>query len=422
MTRAEALARDADGPLALHPQAFALPDGVIYLDGNSLGALPRATPARVREVVEREWGDGLIRSWNAAHWIDYPRRVGAKIARLIGAPADEVICADSTSVNLFKVLAAALRLVRGRPQVSTHGRRIILTERGNFPTDLYIAQGLVQLLDGAYELKQVGFDEVADAIDPTVAVVLLTQVNYRTGAMHDLAALTARAHEAGALTIWDLSHSAGAVPVHLAAAGADFAVGCGYKYLNGGPGAPAFVQVARRHLEALADDRYAQPLSGWLGHRAPFEFDPDYAPAPSVDRFAVGTPSILALAALDSGVDTVLAAGIEALRAKSVALTDAFIACVEAQCGGAVALVSPRAATSRGSQVCFAHPQAYAIMQALIERGVIGDFRAPDVLRFGFAPLYVRHVDAVDAAAALADVLHSGAWREPRFQRGGPVT
>jgi kynureninase len=422
MTRDEALALDAADPLAVHRQAFALPDGVIYLDGNSLGALPRATPARVREVVEREWGDGLIRSWNDAHWIDFPRRVGAKIARLIGAHADEVICADSTSVNLFKVLAAALRLVHRRPQVSTRGRRIILTERGNFPTDLYIAQGLGRLLGDAYELKQVGCDEIADAIDPTVAVLLLTQVNYRTGAMHDLAALTANAHAAGALTVWDLSHSAGAVPVDLAAAGADFAVGCGYKYLNGGPGAPAFVQVAQRHLEALADDRYAQPLSGWLGHRAPFEFDPDYAPAPSIDRFAVGTPSILALAALDSGVDTVLAAGIEALRAKSIALTDAFIESVEQQCGGAVTLVSPRASALRGSQVCFSHPQAYAVMQALIERGVIGDFRAPDVLRFGFAPLYVRHVDAVDAAAALADVLQRGAWREPRFQRGGPVT
>ncbi|HQR22698.1 MAG TPA: kynureninase [Burkholderiaceae bacterium] len=406
----------------MHRQAFALPPDVIYLDGNSLGALPRATPARVRDVVEREWGDGLIRSWNDAHWIDYPRRVGAKIARLVGAPADEVICADSTSVNLFKVLAAALRLMRGRPQVSTSGRRVILTERGNFPTDLYIAQGLGRLLDDAYELKQVGFDEVADSIDATVAVVLLTQVNYRTGAMHDLAALTARAHAAGALTIWDLSHSAGAVPVNLAAAGADFAVGCGYKYLNGGPGAPAFVHVARRHLEALADDRYAQPLAGWLGHRAPFDFDPDYTPAPSIDRFAVGTPSILALAALDSGVDTVLAAGIEALRAKSVALTEAFIACVEEQCGGAVALVSPRAAGARGSQVCFSHPQAYAVMQALIERGVIGDFRAPDVLRFGFAPLYVRHVDAVDAAAALAEVLRTEEWHAARFQQGGTVT
>jgi len=422
VTRDEALALDAADPLAVHRQAFALPPGVIYLDGNSLGALPRATPARLREVVEREWGAGLIRSWNDAHWIEYPRRVGAKVARLIGAQADQVICVDSTSVNLYKVLAAALRLVRGRPQVSTRGRRIVLSERGNFPTDLYVAQGLLRQLDDAFELKRVGFDEVAGAIDPTVAVVLLTQVNYRTGAMHDLAALSARARAAGALTIWDLSHSAGAMPVELDAAGADFAVGCGYKYLNGGPGAPAFVYVAQRHLAALADDRYAQPLAGWLGHRAPFEFDPDYVPAPSIDRFAAGTPSILALAALDSGVDTVLAAGLAALRAKSVALTEAFIACVEEQCGDAVGLTSPREAAARGSQVCFAHPQAHAVMQALIERGVIGDFRAPDVLRFGFAPLYVRHVDVVDAAAALAEVLRSGGWRAARFQKAGHVT
>ncbi len=422
MTRDEALALDAADPLAVHRQAFALPPNVIYLDGNSLGALPRSTSARVREVIEREWGEGLIRSWNDAHWTDGPRRVGAKIARLIGAHADEVICADSTSVNLFKVLATALALVGARPQVSTQGRRVILSERGNFPTDLYIAQGLAQLHNGAYELKLVEFDEVAQAIDPTVAVVMLTHVNYRTGAMHDLAALTARAHAAGALAIWDLAHSAGAVPIELNAAGADLAVGCGYKYLNGGPGAPAFVYVAQRHLATAAGERFAQPLAGWFGHRSPFTFEADYAPAPSIDRYAVGTPPILGLAALDSGVDTVLAAGVDALRAKSVALTEAFIASVEAGCGDAVALVSPRAAAQRGSQVCFAHLQAYPVMQALIEQGVIGDFRAPDVLRFGFAPLYVRHVDAADAATALAEVLHSERWREERFQQLGKVT
>lgn len=422
LTRDEAIALDAADPLAVHRQAFALPPGVIYLDGNSLGALPRATSARVREVVEREWGEGLIRSWNDSHWTEAPRRVGAKIARLIGARADEVICADSTSVNLFKVLATALALVGARPQVSTRGRRVILSERGNFPTDLYIAQALVQRHGGAYELRLVEFDDVAQAIDPTVAVVMLTHVNYRTGAMHDLQALTARARAAGALTIWDLSHSAGAVPVDLAAAGADFAVGCGYKYLNGGPGAPAFLYVAQRHLAAAADDRFAQPLAGWFGHRTPFTFDPDYAPAPSIDRYAVGTPPILGLAALDSGVDTVLAAGVDALRTKSVALSEAFIASVEADCGETVALVSPRAAAQRGSQVCLAHPHAYPVMQALIEQGVIGDFRAPDVLRFGFAPLYIRFVDAVDAAAALAEVLRSERWREERFQQRGMVT
>lgn len=422
LTRDKAIALDAADPLAVHRQSFALAPGVIYLDGNSLGALPRATSARVREVVEREWGDGLIRSWNDAHWTESPRRVGAKIARLIGARADEVICTDSTSVNLFKVLATALALVGARPQVSTQGRRVILSERGNFPTDLYIAQALAQWHGGAYELRLVDFDDVAQAIDPTVAIVMLTHVNYRTGAMHDMAALTARTHAAGALTIWDLAHSAGAVPVDLATAGADFAVGCGYKYLNGGPGAPAFLFVAQRHLAAVADDRFAQPLAGWFGHRTPFTFDPDYAPAPSIDRYAVGTPPILGLAALDSGVDTVLAAGVEALRTKSIALTETFIACAEAACGDAITLVSPRTAGQRGSQVCFAHPQAYPVMQALIERGVIGDFRAPDVLRFGFAPLYVRYVDAVDAAAALAEVLRSERWREERFQQRGKVT
>ena len=418
MTRDDALARDAADPLAAHRRAFSLPEGVIYLDGNSLGALPLSTSARVREVIEREWGEGLIRSWNTARWTDLPRRVGAKIARLIGAKAHEVICADSTSINLFKVLAAALHLQAARPQVSLAERRMILSERGNFPTDLYVAQGLTQLLGDRHELRLVDADEVHGAIDETVAVVFLTQVNFKSGAMHDLVVLTRRAHEAGALVVWDLAHSAGAVPVDLTAAQADFAVGCGYKYLNGGPGAPAFVYAAERHLEALAGATYAQPLAGWFGHRTPFEFVTDYAPAATIDRFAVGTPSIIALAALDAGVDTVLAAGMDTLRAKSVALTETFIALVERECDG-VTLATPRAAERRGSQVCFAHADAYAVMQALIERGVIGDFRAPDVLRFGFAPLYVRHVDVFDAARALADVLRTDAWRSERFQAPG---
>jgi kynureninase len=415
MTREEALALDAADPLAPHRRAFMLPEGVIYLDGNSLGALPAATPARLKETVEREWGSGLIRSWNDAHWMDAPRRVGAKIARLIGAQPDEVICADSTSINLFKVLAAALAL-----QAKDARRTVLLSERGNFPTDLYVAQGLAHL-SGRHELRLLAADKLAAALDDRVAVLLLTHVNFKTGAMHDLAALTRRAHEAGALVIWDLAHSAGALPVDLGAADADFAVGCGYKYLNGGPGAPAFVMASRRMLAALAPLPFAQPLTGWIGHRAPFDFGPAYAPAPGIERFAVGTPSILALAALDAGIDTVLAAGIDALRAKSVALTERFIAQVEAHCP-ALTLVSPRGAALRGSQVCFAHPDAYAIVQALIARGVIGDFRAPDVLRFGFAPLYVRHVDVHDAAAALADVMASGAWRDARHQQRAAVT
>lgn len=422
-SRADCVAVDAADPLRAHRAAFALPDGVVYLDGNSLGALPRATSARLREVIEREWGDGLIRSWNAARWVDLPRRVGAKIARLVGAGAHEVVCTDSTSLNLFKVLAAALRLQSLHPQAAVAGRRVILSERDNFPTDLYMAQGLADLLGAGHQLRLVDFADVADAIDDRTAVVMLTHVNFRTGAMHDLAGITRRAHDAGALTLWDLAHSAGALPVALNDATADFAVGCGYKYLNGGPGAPAFVFAASRHLAALAREPFAQPLAGWFGHRAPFAFDAGYAPAASIDRFAVGTPSILALAALDVGVDTVLAAGVEALRAKSVALARRFIELVEAQCGGfGVELASPRDPDRRGSQVSLRHRHAYAVMQALIARGVIGDFREPDILRFGFAPLYVRHVDVWDAAAALAEVLASGHWQRAEFQRREAVT
>ena len=425
MTRDEAVAVDAADPLAVHRSAFALPADVIYLDGNSLGALPRATGARLREVVEREWGEGLIRSWNSAHWIDLPRRVGARIGRLIGAEAAQVICADSTSVNLFKVLATALNIVRTRPQVSTRARRVILSERGNFPTDLYVAQGLADLLGNTFEMKLVEFDEVHRAIaacDGELAVVMLTHVSYRTGAMHDMASITASAHAVGALMLWDLSHSAGAVPLELDQAAVDFAVGCGYKYLNGGPGAPAYVYVANRHLEATASQRHAQPIAGWFGHRAPFDFAGDYEPAKTIDRYAVGTPSILALAALEIGVDTVLAAGTAALRAKSIALTELFIRQVERGCDSSLRLVSPRASERRGSQVCLAHADAYPIMQALIARGVIGDFRAPDIVRFGFAPLYVRYVDAWDAAAALAKVVRSEMWRAPAFQRRATVT
>jgi kynureninase len=418
LTRAACMALDAADPLAPHRNAFALPDGVLYLDGNSLGALPRATAARVREVVEREWGHGLIGSWNAAGWIELPRRIGAKIARLLGARAHEVICADSTSINLFKVLATALRL-----RAPDAKRRVILSERGNFPTDLYIAQGLATLAGDRFELRLFDPGELAVALDPTVAVLMLTHVDFRTGAMHDMAAVTGRAHDAGALAIWDLSHSAGAVPVALAGSGADFAVGCGYKYLNGGPGAPAFVYVAERHLGATAADRFAQPLAGWLGHRAPFDFSADYVPAEGIDRYTVGTPSILALAALDVGVDTVLAAGIDALRAKSVALADLFITLVEQRCDGAgLELVTPRDPARRGSQICLSHPHAWPVMQALIARRVIGDFRAPDILRFGLAPLYTRYADVWDAVETLRDVLATGAWDRPEFTARKAVT
>jgi kynureninase len=427
MTRDDCLEADRHDPLAAHRQQFVLPEGLLYLDGNSLGALPRATAGAVARVIEREWGQQLIGAWNDAGWMEAPRRVGAKIARLIGALPHEVLCADSTSINLFKVLATALRLQAERPQVSMRDRRVILSERSNFPTDLYIAQGLSDWLGGRYELRLVEFNEIAAAIDDSVAVVMLTHVNYRTGAKHSLTPVTYRAQQVGSLMIWDLAHSAGAVPVDLNAARADFAVGCGYKYLNGGPGAPAFLYVADRHQKAIADLPFAQPLSGWMGHRAPFDFAAGYEPARDIDRYGVGTPSILALAALECGVDTVLAAGMEAVRAKSVQLTELFLRLVEERCAGhGLQVVTPRDASYRGSQVCLAHQDAWPIMQALIARGVIGDFRendrGPGILRFGFAPLYLRLVDVWDTVEALHDILATRAWDRPEFQQRKRVT
>lgn len=410
MTRDDCLALDAADALAPQREFFDLPAGRIYLDGNSLGALPRATPQRIEAVLRGEWGEGLIGSWNSAGWIDAPQRVGESIGRLIGAAPGETLCADSTSVNLFKLLAVALTInARG-------ARQRIVSERGNFPTDLYMAQGLAALR-GAGELVLADRPEDLPAlIDEHCAVLMLTHVDYRSGRMHDMAALTRAAHDAGALVIWDLAHSAGAVEVDLNAAGADFAVGCGYKYLNGGPGAPAFLWVASRHHGAAA-----QPLSGWMGHAAPFEFTPDYLPAAGIQRYLAGTPAVLGLAALEVGVDIVTQAGMRALRAKSVALTELFMARVLAT-SPELQLASPRDANARGSQLSFAHPEAYAVMQALIARGVVGDFRAPDLLRFGFAPLYNRFVDAWDAAAVLAEVLASRAWDAPQFRARNKVT
>ncbi|HSS71706.1 MAG TPA: kynureninase [Casimicrobiaceae bacterium] len=402
-------ALDRIDPLAPSRDKFLLPPGVIYLDGNSLGALPRSTAARVSSVIEKEWGEDLVTSWNRHDWIGMPERVGDKIARLIGAAAGEVVVAESTSINLFKVLAVALKM---RPE-----RRVIVSETENFPTDLYMAEGLVQLLDRDYTLRLVAADDLRQALGAETAVLMLTQVNFRTGAIHDLAALTAAAHAAGALAIWDLSHSAGAVPVDLNEARADFAIGCGYKYLNGGPGAPAFVYAAARH-----QGQAPQPLCGWLGHAAPFEFAASYRAAEGIRQYLVGTPPILALAALEEGVDLLLQANLTQLRAKSQALTEAFIALVEARCAGlGLSLMTPRDPARRGSQVSFAHDQGYAVMQALIARGVVGDFRAPDLLRFGFSPLYTRHVDVWDAAETLRDVLATGAWRRPEFQKRAAV-
>jgi kynureninase len=410
ITRADLAALDAADPLAPLRDRFALPDGIIYMDGNSLGPLPRATPERIAAVLTQEWGTGLIRSWNDAGWMAAPARVGDKIARLIGAPAGSVMVGDSTSVNLFKLLGAALAL---RP-----GRRTILSEQRNFPTDLYIAEGLATLLGQGHALRRVAPEAIGAALGGDVAVLMLTHVNYHTGAMHDMAGLTRAAHDAGALVLWDLAHSAGAVPVDLAACDADFAVGCGYKFLNGGPGAPAFLFTAPR-LQPAA--RY--PLTGWLGHAAPFAFEPSYRPADGIARAVVGTPPILSLAALEVGIDIALAAPMAAVRTKSLRQGALFAALIAQECGTAeLSVITPAEPERRGSQVSVTHAHAYAVMQALIARGVIGDFRAPDVLRFGITPLTLRHVDLWDAVATLRTVLASGEWRDPRFAARQRVT
>jgi len=427
MNRQHCLALDAEDPLAELREQFELPDGLIYLDGNSLGVLPRAAAARVQQVVRNEWGRDLIRSWNTAGWIDLPQRIGDKIARLVGAGEGELVVADSTSVNLYKVLTAALNLARAdAPQ-----RRVIVSERHNFPTDLYIAESLAK--ERGLELRLVDADEIPAQLNDSLAVLMLTHVNYRTGRMHRMGELNRAAHAAGALVVWDLAHSAGAVPVNLRGDGpveeaADFSVGCGYKYLNGGPGAPAFAWAHTRHTQRMDAQQLWQPLSGWLGHAAPFEFTPNYRPAAGVARFVCGTPPVLSMAALECGVDTVLAAephgGIAALRRKSLALTELFIRLVEERCGGhGLSLQTPRDPQWRGSQVSLSREDGgYAIMQALIARGVIGDFRAPDILRFGFTPLYTRFADAWDAVEHLVQVLQSGEWQEARFNQRAAVT
>ena len=406
LIEADCIALDQADPLRHCRSRFTLPPGVIYLDGNSLGALPAAVPARLRQAVEQEWGVGLIRSWNDAGWYPAPQRVGARIAQLLGAQADEVIVCDSTSVNLFKLLVAALRL---RP-----GRRVILGERGNFPTDAYVASGVAGITGAQFQA--VAADAVMAALDQTVAVLSLTHVNYRSGAVYDMAALTRRAHEVGALVVWDLAHTAGAMPCQLNDCEADFAVGCGYKYLNGGPGAPAFAFVAQRHQGDLS-----QPLTGWHGHARPFDFEHDYRPAPGIDRLLVGTAPQLGLIALEAALTAFDGVDLAVLRAKSVALTALFIRLVDEQVPG-FGLITPRDAPRRGSQVSLTHPEAYAIVQALIHRGVIGDFRAPDILRFGFAPLYVGYTDVWQAVATLRDIMATQDWLRPEFRQRKAVT
>jgi kynureninase len=399
----DAATLDRDDPLRSFRDRFLLPEGVIYLDGNSLGPVPREAPERIAAVIAQEWGVSLIRAWNEHGWIDLARRIGDKIGRLIGAEPGTTVVADSTSINIFKSLGAALAL---RP-----GRRVILSETGTFPTDLYIAQGIARLHPG-YSVRVV--DDPVAALDDNVAILMLTHVNYRSGAMHDMASITAAAHQAGALVLWDLSHSVGAVPLSIAADGADFVVGCGYKYLNGGPGAPAFLSVAARHWPEL---RF--PLTGWLGHADPFAFDPSYQAAQGIAGAVVGTPPILSLAALEVGVDLMLEAPIELVQGKSLALTERFLAAIEAR---GFRSITPTDPGRRGSQVSFRHEDGYAIMQALIARGVIGDFRTPDVMRFGFAPLYLRHQDVDSAIAILDDVMRTQAWRDPAYQQRQAVT
>ncbi len=414
---------DQQDPLRSLRDLFQLPKGVIYLDGNSLGVLPKATPSRVAQAVAQEWGNDLIKSWNTAGWFQMPLKVGNKIARLIGAKDDEVVAADSTSINLFKVLSAALSIAKADHPV----KKIILSERTNFPTDLYIAEALCK--EGGYQLKLVETEELLNALQKDVAVLMLTHVNYRTGAMLNMKDMTAAAHAVGALTIWDLAHSAGAVPVELNGARADFAVGCGYKYLNGGPGAPAFVWVNPKHT-----DRFWQPLTGWWGHAAPFEFRPDYQPATGITRYQCGTQPILSLTALDTGLDVFLEAeklgGMTALRQKSLALTSLFMQLVKTQLAGhGFGIATPEQEELRGSQVSLTRTEgAYAIVQALIARGVIGDFRAgdgkqyPDILRFGLTPLYLGYADVWHAVRHLKEVMDSQEWQQARFSQKQAVT
>jgi kynureninase len=403
----EASQLDAADPLAFARERFRLPTRVIYLDGNSLGALPAAAPASLAETAERQWGDDLIASWNRHGWIDWPARIAGKLAPIVGAKPSELLIADSTSVSLFKLLAAA---VRARP-----GRKAIVTQQANFPTDLYVAQGLAAML--RLELRAVPAAEVAGAIDEATAVVTLTHVDYRSAAIHDMRAINDAAHAAGALVVWDLSHSAGAIELDLGGSGCDLAVGCGYKYLNGGPGAPAFVYVAERLQGELEN-----PLQGWMGHAEPFAFVDDYRPGDGILRFLTGTPSILAMAALEAGIDTFDGIAMCDLEAKSRKLSQQFVDEVEERCGGELRLDSPRDAAQRGSHVVFAHPQGYAVMQALIARGVIGDFRAPDLMRFGFAPLYNGYAEIVRAAEILQEILASREWDQPRFRQRSKVT
>lgn len=414
-TRESCVAADRQDPLAPLKARFDLPPGVLYMDGNSLGVLPRAAAARAAEVITQEWGTGLIRSWNTAGWFELPSRLGDKLAGLLGAREGELVITDTTSLNIFKALAASLRIQQKRQP----RRRVILSERDNFPTDLYMIQGMIDLLQQGYEMRLIDDDLPLDrALDEDVAVVLLSHVNYRSGQMHDMTAVTRQAHERGALVIWDLAHAAGAVPVDLNGADADYAVGCTYKYLNGGPGSPAFIWVAPRHIPD-----FWQPLSGWWGHQRPFDMTVAYEPAGGIRRYLCGTQPIVSLAMVECGLDVAREADMADVRKKSLALADLFIALVEERCAGhPLTLVTPRDHAQRGSHVSLRHPNGYEVMQALIARGLIGDYREPEVLRFGLTPLYFGYADVWDAVEILKDVLDSKAWDKPEFRQRSAVT
>ncbi|MBR0713830.1 kynureninase [Bradyrhizobium liaoningense] len=387
---------------------FHLPDGIIYLDGNSLGALPLGVADRVAHVIRAEWGDELIRAWNTAGWYVQPRRVGDRIARLIGAEAGSVMMGDTLSLKVYQALAAALDM--------NAGRRVVLSDTGNFPTDLYMAEGLIATLGRGHQLRLVAPEQIEAALSEEIAVLYITEVDYRTGRRHDMAKLTARARALGIVTVWDLAHSAGALPVDLAGVGADFAAGCTYKYVNAGPGAPAFLYVAPRH-----GDRARAALSGWMGHAKPFAFDLGYQPAGGVERMRVGTPPVLAMAALEASLDIWDRVDIGEVRARSLALGDLLIAEIERRCPS-LKLVTPRVHEERGSQVSFAFDGGYAAMQALIARGVIGDFRAPDIMRFGITPLYIGEAEIIRAAEIIEEVISGEVWRRPEYQVVNAVT
>lgn len=387
---------------------FDIPDGVIYLDGNSLGPLPKGAADRAGEVISREWGAELIKAWNTADWISLPARVGDKIANLLGAPKGSIATGDTLSIKVYQALAAALKM--------NPDRRVILSDNGNFPTDLYMAQGLIETIGKDYELRTPSPEDIAASITDDVAAVMLTQVDYRSGRMHDMKAITEKAHAAGAVMIWDLAHSAGAIPVDLTASEAEFAVGCTYKYLNGGPGAPAFIYVRPDIVETVEP-----ALAGWMGHEAPFAMELGYRPAMSTERMRVGTPPVVQLSILDSALEAWSGVNMNDLRAASIELSETFIAEIEASCP-TLKLASPRDANQRGSQVSFAFENGYAAMQALIEKGVIGDFRVPDIMRFGFTPLYLDKQDIVDACKIIAEVINGNLWQDPKYHKKSRVT